>query len=110
MLSEPGGAVSRDLERRSRNVVSRARQLAPGTMKRHISASTQSGHVRVECDHPATLYVIQGTRRHKIRPRNPGGALRFTVKGKKVFARIVMHPGTKANNFLLRALREAAGR
>lgn len=111
MLSGREGPVMRDLERRARNVSAVARNLAPGSMKRHISTSIESGHVRVECDHPATLYVIQGTRRHIIRPHNPNGALRFTGSGgKTVFAKVVRHPGTKAFNFLLQALREGGSR
>lgn len=110
MLQGQTGPVMRDLERRGRNVARLARQYAPGSMKRHISTTTESGHVRVECDHPATLYVINGTRRHKIYPHNPNGALRFVAQGKEVFARVVIHPGTKPNNFLLKALREGARR
>lgn len=112
MLDGPAGPVAYNMMRRGKRVGTRARQLAPGSMKRKISVSTESGHVRVECSHPATLYVINGTRRHKIRPkrvRGPKARLRFVVGGKVVFAKIVNHPGTKPNNFLLKALREASG-
>lgn len=109
MLNGRGGPVSRDLERRSRNVARRARQLAPGSMKRKISTSTESGHVRVECSHPATIFVVRKTQPHAIRPNPPRKRLRFKVGGVTVFARKVWHPGNRhPNNFLARALREAA--
>lgn len=52
-------------------------------------------------------YVNDGTRPHIIRPRR-AQALRFVVGGQIVFARVVRHPGTRANPFLDRALREVA--
>lgn len=52
-------------------------------------------------------YVNDGTRPHIIRPRN-ARALRFMVGGQVVYARVVHHPGTRANPFLDRALREVA--
>lgn len=111
MLHGRAGPVSRDLEKRGRKVATRARQLAPGSMKRKISTNLESGHVRVECSHPATLFVVKKTRAHWIRRNsaNPKARLRFKAKGKFVFARKVWHPGNKhPNNFLARALREAA--
>jgi hypothetical protein len=109
MLDEPGGPVAWNMDRRAKRVATRARQLAPGSMKRKITTSTASGHVRVECSHPAVLYVIQGTRPHIIRP-NRRKALRWSSGGRFVFAKLVHHPGNRANNFLLKAMREASGR
>lgn len=43
-------------------------------------------------------YVVEGTRPHDIRPK--GNALVFKIGGKTIFARVVHHPGTKANNFM----------
>lgn len=107
MLTGINGPVSRDLEKRGRRVARRARQLAPGTMKRKISVDLRSGHVRVNLDHPAALFVLKGTRRHFIRKgKAPGKMLKFNVGGKTKYARWVDHPGNKANNFLAKALRE----
>jgi hypothetical protein len=111
MLDEPGGPVAWNMDRRAKRVATRARQLAPGSMKRKITTSTASGHVRVECSHPAALYVLLGTKRHFIRQgKAPGKALKFKMGGRMAFARWVDHPGNKANNFLLKAMREASGR
>jgi hypothetical protein len=57
--------------------------------------------------HPATIYVVNGTRPHIIRPRRPGGVLRFEIGGRVVYARYVQHPGTRPNGFLIEALRAA---
>jgi hypothetical protein len=87
-------------------VAARARLLAPGSMKHHIRPIFKGGPAPmgiVMCDHPATSFVIHGTNPHEIRPRNKK-VLKFEVRGKTVFARVVHHPGTKPNNFLLKAL------
>lgn len=84
---------------------------APGHMKQAIrpiikgSKANPVGIVMV--DHPAASYVLQGTQPHPIYPRRPGGVLRFTVGNRIVFARAVSHPGTKPNNFLLKAMMSA---
>lgn len=47
--------------------------------------------------------VHEGSRPHIIRPRRPGGWLRFNVGNRVVFARMVRHPGTRARPFLRNA-------
>jgi len=107
-----GSPTTNDLERRGRLIMTRARQLAPGSMKRKITSVTitnltDSDVVDIQCSHPATLFVTQGTRPHLIFPKpRPHGRLRFKVRGGKyVYARVVHHPGNKANDFLTRSLR-----
>lgn len=93
--------------RKTEQVAARARVLAPGSMRLHIRTVPARGYNPIGIimsDHPATSYVLHGTRPHTIRPRKSGGALRFVVGGRVVYARVVHHPGTKANNFLLKAL------
>lgn len=41
----------------------------------------------------------QGARPHVIRPRRPGGVLRFPSHGAVVFARSVNHPGNRAQRW-----------
>lgn len=55
---------------------------------------------------PHTLYVIKGTRPHTI-TGNPLLGFFWPKVGRFVVFRSVQHPGTKANNFLSRALRAA---
>lgn len=89
---------------KARRVQRNARRMAPGKMGRRVRAVVVQGHVRIESTHPATMFVINGTRPHVIRPRYRK-VLKFTVSGRTVFARVVHHPGTKKNDFLTKALR-----
>lgn len=111
LLRLPGGAVDRSLRRRVERVQAAAQRLAPGSMGNGIRTSlryTHDGPVgTITSTHPATLYVVNGTRPHLIRPRRPGGVLRFTIGGRVVYARYVSHPGTRPNGFLIEALRAA---
>jgi hypothetical protein len=109
MLRLPGGMVYRNMERRVRRVETEARRRAPGSMGDGIRVSIQRGpggdfRGVIRSTHPATIFVVSGTRPHVIRPVR-ARALRFTLGGQVVYARIVHHPGTEANNFLAAALR-----
>jgi hypothetical protein len=110
LLRLPGGLVYFNMQRRTRRVEAEARRLAPGSMDRFITSEVSrngreiAGYVT--SNHPATIFVINGTKPHIIRPVR-ARALRFTVGGRVVFARIVHHPGTKPNDFLTAALRAA---
>lgn len=111
LLRARGGIAERHLRRRTSRVADIARREAPGSMGEYIEWKIQPGPRGLEgvivCDHPATLFVLYGTRPHVIRPRRKK-ALRFDVGGRTVFAAVVHHPGTRPNDFLGRALR--AGR
>lgn len=112
MLRLPDGIVYRNMERRVRRVEQEAIRRAPGSMKEGIRASIESGpdgefRGRIKSTHPASIFVVNGTRPHKIFPRRPGGVLRFEVGGRVVYAQYVSHPGTRPNDFLRDALRAA---
>jgi hypothetical protein len=101
-------------QRKTQAVAGVARLIAPGSMKQKIRTVGGSGPSPigiVVCDHPAAIYVIHGTKAHVITPREKA-VLAFTPRGggNVVFAKIVHHPGTKPNNFLLRALKLGGGR
>lgn len=111
MLRLPGGMVWNNMERRVRRVEAEAIRRAPGGMKARIRAQIRRGPTGdfqgiIKVEHPAALYVLNGTRPHRIVPRTKK-ALRFTVGGQVVFATVVNHPGNKPNNFLKEALRAA---
>ncbi|MDK1473610.1 hypothetical protein QNO07_09280 [Streptomyces sp. 549] len=112
ILLQPLGLVERDVRRRVRRVETAARRMAPGSMgqgqriKGRVERGPEGYRGVVTSTHPASIYVIKGTRPHVIRPRR-AKALRFRVGGRTVFARVVNHPGTKPNDFLSKALREA---
>lgn len=109
------GASRTELETAARQVVNRAKVLAP------VDTGRLRSSIRVEARRTFTLrsvYTIGsdveyadmvhgGTKPHIIRPKTKQ-VLRFKVGGKTVFARVVKHPGTKARPFLDRALREVA--
>ena len=63
------------------------------------------GHVIVKP--PYARYVIHGTKPHVIRAKKPGGMLRFYWfrKAKWMVLPKVNHPGTAANDFMIRALK-----
>lgn len=71
-----------------------------------VEGSGRGMQAVITSTHPASIYVLNGTRPHVIRPRR-AKALRFTTGGRVVYAQIVKHPGTRANNFLAQAVREA---
>ncbi|MGA5497698.1 hypothetical protein ACPCSP_25375 [Streptomyces cinereoruber] len=103
------GTVARRLAQRTERTADIAQREAPGRMGRYITWKVEEGPRGLQgvivCDHPATRYVLDGTRPHIIRPRRKK-ALRFEVRGREVFAAYVRHPGTKPNDFLGRALRQ----
>lgn len=103
------GVVERKLRERTERVEAIAKREAPGHMGEFITSDvvdTPGGLQGViVCDHPAVRYVLRGTRPHIIRPRH-ARALRFEVAGGVVFSKLVHHPGTQANDFFGRALRE----
>lgn len=112
MLRLPGGMVYRNMERRVRRVEAEAIRTAPGRMGSTIRAQIRRGpggdfQGVINVRHPAALFVLGGTRPHRIAPRRPGGVLRFTVGAQVVYARYVMHPGNRPNDFLRKALRAA---
>jgi len=55
--------------------------------------------LEVGADDDIALIHHEGTQRHLITP-NRAQALRFTSRGRVVYARQVMHPGTAPNRFL----------
>jgi hypothetical protein len=60
-------------------------------------------------DVPYAIHHHEGTEAHVIVPRR-ARALRFVVAGRTVFAKRVMHPGTKPNRYLTEALDEVIKR
>lgn len=108
-------ATRRELREASRQVVNRAKVLAPvrtGRLRSSIRAEpprifSLRGVCKVGSDLEYAGFVNDGTRKHIIRPKTRQ-ALRFKIGGRTVFAKVVAHPGTKPNPFLDRALREVA--
>ena len=66
--------------------------------------SAQGPYAIVGSDHRIALIHHNGTRPHEIRPKH-ARMLRFSHRGKIVYARRVMHPGTRPNRYLSDNLR-----
>jgi hypothetical protein len=115
ILHSPGGEVGRDIQRRGRLVVQRARSLVPvktGALRNSISMQTGSvgGEVSVSISASArhAMWVHEGTAPHSIHG-NPLLVFYWPRVGRTVFFRHVNHPGTKAVPFLRDALDAARG-
>lgn len=118
VLRGPDGPVARDIQRRTRNVQLKAKDLAPKRtheLERNIltrvgvDARGVLGRVIAGEQLPDARAAWQefGTRAHQIVPKNPGGTLSFLVQGKRVWAKKVQHPGNAAVRYMTRALEEA---
>lgn len=107
------GESRRTLRQRAPQVLNRARILAPvdtGRLRssgkiQYSSFFSFRAKATIVFDVDYAEMVHNGTRPHVIRPRN-AQALRFVIGGRVVYAKVVHHPGTKANPFLDRAVRE----
>lgn len=110
------GEARRVLRQRAPQVLNRARILAPVDTGRLRSSGRveYSGFfgfrpkATIVFDVEYAPMVNDGTQPHIIRPKK-AQVLRFQVGGRIVYAKVVHHPGTKANPFLDRALREVIG-
>lgn len=109
------GASRNELEAAARQVMNRAKILAP------VDTGRLRASIRIESRRTALLrsrYTIgsdlsyapmvhDGTRPHIIRPKR-AQALKFKIGGRTVFAKVVHHPGTRPRPFLDKALREVS--
>ncbi|AXP07816.1 hypothetical protein [Streptomyces phage phiSAJS1] len=110
LLSAVGGPGNRLLIRKAERVADLARAYAAGhgSIPEGITVGPVEGKsIKVISTNPHTIFVHNGTPRHPIRPRRPGGYLRFQVDGRTVYARAVNHPGYRGDPFLTKALRDA---
>ncbi|MFD6128597.1 hypothetical protein ACFWC2_14645 [Streptomyces diastaticus] len=107
LLRLRNGPVERRLRERTRRVADIAAREAPGSMGDYVDWRVENGprglRGVVVCNHHAVRFVLDGTRPHLIRPRRRN-TLRFQIGGRVVYSKLVRHPGTKANDFMKRAL------
>ncbi|WP_037935373.1 hypothetical protein [Streptosporangium roseum] len=130
LLHGPDGPVGRRMARYGEIVTQGAKRRAPVSPRG--SGGRPSGYLRskigwqlgrdeiglyVDIASPARtpqgesygLFVEVGTRPHTIRPKKPGGLLRWVSGGKVHFAKVVHHPGTSAQPHLRPALDDIRG-
>lgn len=117
VLRGPDGPVARDIQRRTRNVQLKARELVPKrthVLERNIltrlEVHSQGVLGRViagaQLQNARAVWMELGTRPHDIVPVK-GTALSFVVQGRRVVVRKVRHPGNRPYRYLTRALEEA---
>jgi len=107
--------VVKDLRSRGRKVQTGAKiqvGRSSGRLARSIDIGPTeyvggSPQITIGSDLTYALLVHQGTRRHVIKPRNSRSVLKFPGRGGFVYARVVIHPGTRPNRYLLDNLRRA---
>jgi hypothetical protein len=105
-LNAPTGEVGRIVRGRAEKARMHARaqvgkRSGALAMSIYIDQSTKATgqQLTIGSNLPYAAFVHEGTRPHLIAPRG-GEILRFTQKGRVVYSRAVMHPGTKPNRFL----------
>lgn len=114
LLADDSSGVLREMMRRGQNVLAEMYRQVPtdtgllaATLR--LQARTPGGGygVVVAAGQDGVTdylgYILDGTPPHVIRPRRKK-ALRFVAGGRVVFSKRVNHPGTAANNFILRSL------
>lgn len=69
------------------------------SIKYHQERTSYGQMVKIGSSLPYALPHHEGTRPHRISGRD-GGMLRFSSRGRIVYARSVMHPGTRPNKYL----------
>lgn len=75
----------------------------------NIRLTAQGGTADIESVQTYSMFVHEGTKAHTIVPKR-ASVLSFTIGGRRVFAKSVNHPGTKAQPWLRRALETEGGR
>ncbi len=117
LLTGPTGPVLAFVRSVARRVRTRAVLTCPVDTGRLRTAHREEVGVRrgqvyglVANDVEYAAHVHDGTRPHTIRPRRPGGVLRFETGGQAVFATAVRHPGTRPQPWLREAMEHEAGR
>jgi hypothetical protein len=110
MLRGPTGPVGRKILEKGKEIEKlAARKAARHNMQGWVHSTplpTVLGtSVLVYCDHPASLFVLKGTKPHVIMSTG-SWPLRNKATG-QVFGPKVNHPGYKGDNFLKDAMEEA---
>lgn len=106
LLNSPTGEVGRHLSARGSLIVAAAKAQV-GVQTGKLKASISMKHSRnafgqqIKIGSPVKYALAhhEGTRPHVITP-NRREFLRFSSRGRIVYARAVMHPGTKPNKYL----------
>lgn len=112
LFYSPNGDVYKYMEEQAKRIVFLAkRKVGKKThaLEQSISyrmlRNPDGVYIEVTASNHVALLHHEGSRPHVILPRR-GRALRFKSGGMVVYARRVLHPGTRPNPYLVTALRE----
>ena len=112
LTTSPNGPVGKDLAKRGEKIRALAvRQVGKNTgrlassIRVQMSLDAQGLNVRIGSSHRLALLHHNGSRPHLIRAKGLG-VMRFTSRGRVVYARVVLHPGTRPNRYLTDNLRK----
>lgn len=112
LFNNPRGDVYRYMESQARKVVFAAKRYVgkrTHLLERSIGYKMyrfgDGVYYTVTASNSIALLHELGSRPHIISAR-PGRTLRFKQGGRVVYAKVVMHPGTRPNPYLVTALRE----
>jgi hypothetical protein len=117
-FKSPTGMVGRYVETQAEKVAAHARLLAPKKTGKLAANIRTRGPVigrsgpesEVVADVDYSLHVHEPTIPHRIKPRAANKLVFFSQKaGTVIFTEGVMHPGTRGNPFLVKALAEVFG-
>jgi hypothetical protein len=117
-INSPKGEIGTYLSGRSRIMHAQSRikakskggsgQLSASIYLRHLS-NNSGQYITMGSSRPYALAVHEGTRPHEIHSQQ-GKKLRFTGRsGAVVYAKAVMHPGTRANRYLYTPMKNNFG-
>jgi hypothetical protein len=114
-MGTPVGPVGKWTRQQVRLIAAEARVEAPkrtGRLAASIGDEYRGGgKYYVTASAPYVGYVVDGTKPHEIRAKNHRTLKFFWARvGRVVYPVRVWHPGTKPNNFLLRATDRVLGR
>lgn len=110
MTANQSGATTQDvLIQASNQILAEMLVRVPvktGKLRGSIGVKVSGGKVIIGPDEtiaPYAGFVEFGTQPHDIKPKKPGGVLVFTMNGKKVVTRLVHHPGTQPQPYVVPA-------
>lgn len=111
-LNSPNGEVGRYLRMKGNQIMVLSKAMVgmrTGALRSSIhmrhSRDPRGQYVKIGSSLPYAKMHHEGTRPHMIYPKK-AQILKFTTKGKTVYAHSVRHPGTRANKYLTTPMRQ----
>lgn len=111
-LNSPSGEVGRYLRMKGNQIMVLSKAMVgmrTGALRASIhmrhSRDPRGQYVKIGSTLPYARMHHEGTRPHMIYPKK-AQILKFTTKGKTVYAHSVRHPGTRANKYLTTPMRQ----